>query len=386
MSRVGCTWISVFWMLVVAAAAGAEPVPHDPSGWMRRLQSAQDRLVDGDASALEAQQELAGQAASAFEAMSQDIWKDPRNATLLVAYTLSGGNIRVLKRVIESAAQSGTPRNLLDGALAFAEGRGEATGQLLAQIDLRTLPTKLIAPVALAQDATLPEASTVERLAVLDEVSLAAPGTLAEEAALRRKVLLLLRTSTLDLALGALARYLWRFQKSVYAADLVPFVARTIAAQDVVTGSMLQLARIVNRFEPVTQHEIWLAIAKSGIARGTSDVVRAATAHVRGRAGATALQNARATLYTAAIDAASERAAQLSAQLNAPFGEHLDAEDAELLEGVRALLAQLLSGEVRAVELANAPRKNPGMAPNAELQERLRTALSAVERLIAGEK
>src|SRR5690606_33344903 len=102
------------------------------------------------------------------------------------------------------------------GALAYAEGRDDEARAHLLGVDARRLDPGLAGAVALVQSALVADTDPKRASEFLDQARLLAPGTLVEEAALRRQILLLPSIGQLH-RLVLLTRYVRRFGKSYYA-------------------------------------------------------------------------------------------------------------------------------------------------------------------------
>lgn len=91
-------------------------------GWSFRdcpFQAIQDQIVRGSASARAKLPKLIELISERLLAVAQDVWRDPRNARAAVIYTLSGGQARVIRKVIEFGLSPEPELALMHGALAY---------------------------------------------------------------------------------------------------------------------------------------------------------------------------------------------------------------------------------------------------------------------------
>lgn len=116
---------------------------------VRSIQAIQDQIVRGSAGARAKLPKLIEQISERLLAVDQDVWRDPRNARAAVIYTLSGGQARVIRKVIEIGLSPEPELALMHGALAYAEGHEADAKKLLSGIDARTLSPETAGHVAM---------------------------------------------------------------------------------------------------------------------------------------------------------------------------------------------------------------------------------------------
>ena len=158
-------------------------------GLTRLLTALQDDIARGAGSALDAQKVLQTRLAERFEEARPEQWEDPRNARALIIYALSGGRPDVVRYVSETAVLAPPYGSLVKGALAYVEGRaGDARGHF-ATAGPERLDASLAGPVHLARAALVVDSDPARALDLLAQARVAAPGSLIEEASLRRALL-----------------------------------------------------------------------------------------------------------------------------------------------------------------------------------------------------
>lgn len=190
-----------------------------PFQLVRTLQAMQDDMAGGSAAALAGQRALLQRMEEEFADADPLVWQDRRNSRALVAYTLGGGRPVTLRRLLASATPPDGDEALMRGALAFVEGDEATARRYLTDIDPRSLPASLGGQLALAQAALLVGQNPQGALLLLDTARLLAPGTLVEEAALRRQIFVASELDDLARFETLSGQYLRRFRRSVYAGN-----------------------------------------------------------------------------------------------------------------------------------------------------------------------
>jgi chemotaxis protein MotC len=288
-------------LVISSSPTLAQSMVDPPFEAVRAMQILHDRIAQGDTSAYRAQPMLIAQIGRQLIATDNEAWREARNARAALAYALGGGQTTILKRLVELGDKVNVDKNLLTGVLAFVEGRNAVAKGLLKDIDARSLPPILGGHIALVQSGLIGHDDPVKALTLLDLARLLAPGTLIEEAALRREII---ATETGDQQrFMALARqYMRRFQHSVFAETFKQRLTAQ-AIQIGTTGTSDQFSKLedlLNEWEIGERRQIYLAMARTAvgqamIAAGRRAADRAAQLSVEGSVDA-----ARAKLYAGA--------------------------------------------------------------------------------------
>ncbi len=203
-------------------------------------------------------------------AEDRSVWRDPRNARAVVVYILSGGEIRVARKVLASGKCTAFEKRLIEGALAYLEGdKTEAKG-LLENVDPRSLEPAIGSHIALAQAALIAEDNPAKAMSLLDTARILAPGTLVEDAALRREVFLAEETADFGKFIAMSDQYLRRFRRSVYAESFRRNFAIAIARLSQ-SGNAQQLAALASLVNELSSHEqlrLYLHVAQYSVFNG----------------------------------------------------------------------------------------------------------------------
>ncbi len=369
-----------------AGLAEVPPAPRNPPYVMiRALQGLQEQIAHGDAAAQAAQPRLMAHIADQFEATAPSAWADLRNAHAAVLFLLAGGNPAVIRTVLDKATMPGEVDALLKGALAYGEGQDEVARALLGPIDPATLPTTLGGHLALVEASLLSNRDSAKAGKLLDLARLLVPGTLVEEAALRRQIFLLADTGALDKVLMLSRQYARRYRTSIFADNFrrrLMALATGLAAK----GDLAQVRQVDSVLVELPEAERcrdYLEIARAAVLAGQVAVARFAADK------AAVLANgerdaARATLYLGAVLITSdgyERGLTLLQSIN---GEKLAAGDVAIrdaaLDVARLVRADAGDGAGGAAAEAGGADRFPALVGQAQASLRTGDALLAERR------
>ena len=178
----------------------------------RAMEAVQDQVVKGDAEAKAKLPKLVSQIADRLLDADPALWRESRNARAAIIYALSGGQPRVVRKILETASPPEAEATLMVGALAYVEGRLAKAKQILMPIDAMSVAPALGGYLAFTQSALIASEDPGRALRLLDEARVLAPGALIEEAALRRSALLADEMQDLDRFIASSSQYIRRYQ------------------------------------------------------------------------------------------------------------------------------------------------------------------------------
>ncbi|WP_417669109.1 chemotaxis protein [Roseibium sp.] len=272
--------IAVLLALLFPAYGRAEDInAKQPYEMVRTLQSLQAKVAEGNSHALKTQRALLLQMDTFFQVLPRAMWQDPRNARAAVVHLLSGGHPGIVKLLLTYDPAPAIDENLMLGALAYVEGREEDVLTHFGLIDPRDLPPSLGGHVALVKAAVLVNKDPQQALELLGIARLLMPGTLVEEAALRREVFVAGKAGAIERFQSLSLRYLRRFRGSIYAGD---FVRRFTLALDTLgfgkqNEKFVLLESLLAEFNEDTRRTLYLRLARTAILHGQRDIVEKAT-------------------------------------------------------------------------------------------------------------
>jgi chemotaxis protein MotC len=356
-------------------SAGLAQDALQPYQLVRSLQLIQDRIAAGDHAAMPMQAKLLEMTDARLRSADAEDFKDPKNFRALLVYGMSGGNPATVEAAV-SRATSLDAQNLAiaKGIINYLVGRPAGAIEVLKPIDPMTLPGDLGAFLALVKGSLIATEDPAGALALLDEARLLSPGTLVEEAALRRSVGIAVAQG--DAARFALAstQYVERYLYSPYASQFADsFVSGVIALH--LSISQDKLADITSMMDPEREKVIYLRIARRAAIDGLSDLSAFASARAeQGRDGNTNQDDPRALLYSSLSTVTSDTIEDVRTKLG-------KIDRSRLSDGDRALLdaAQTIAGEVVAPPASAAVENTAAADPTMESPEAATTTPVSAE-------
>jgi chemotaxis protein MotC len=321
--------------LALLGGARAEEVavpPREPHQMVRTLQALQDEIARGSLEAHNAQSALLKHVGEKFLEADPAVWKDPRNGRAAVTFLLSGGPPQVVT-TLRARKVLNIDEAILDGAIAYVEGRPDDARARLGGVNARSLPAALGAEIALVQSALLAQSDLKGTIERLDEVRLLMPGTLVEEAALRREIFLVGQVDDFDKFESLAVQYFRRYRNSIYAGNFRQRFALSVArfsfAQQ--TDRFPRLVAVLGHLDRASQRALYLLIARTALVRGKLDMTDLAAERVLELTDEASPDRTRAHLYRATARLVTNGHAQALADLQQLDGSRLAEQDAEIL-------------------------------------------------------
>ena len=337
----GCTFGGI-------APGAAETAPYIA---IRDLERLQDRIAAGDSLAAAAHAKAIAQTAVAFAGAKPAVWADERNARALALYLFSGGNAAVIAKAIPRDAVAKSTQTLYDGALAYGLGDDDKAREGLLPIEARSLPSNLGGHLALVQATLLAgndKARAVERL---DLARLLEPGTLVEEAALRKE-LMLLDVGGDDLPKFTLLsrRYAGSFPRSVYFANFRQLLgqAAMAAGSNDSPAFGARLEQIVEVLDTQDRCHLFLSVAREALLTGRFNMAAFASEKAQSLARRSETDQARAMVYFGAATIAGPSYEAGRKSLNAAAVARLGANDQALRQSALAVADMIRSPDFAA--------------------------------------
>ena len=271
-------WAALLLLPVMAANAFAQPAPQgrEPYELVRALQAVQDGIASGDTAAHGSHISLIRQIGEKFLAADPAVWSNPQNAQAVVIYLLSGGAPQVVRKLPRD--KMNVDERLLNGALAYVEGRQDEARELLKDIKPRTIPSGLGGQVALVQGALFARAEASLAMERLDDARLLLPGTLVEEAALRREILLVGQAEDFEKFEFLTLAYIRHYRNSVYAGDFWQRFSAGLTQSSLALDArrFARIAALLEQIDRASRLKLYLVIARAAMVRGQSAVTRLA--------------------------------------------------------------------------------------------------------------
>ncbi|WPZ12671.1 chemotaxis protein [Nitratireductor rhodophyticola] len=322
--------------------AGAEAASMQPYQMVRSLQRVQDRIADGDHAALPMQQKLLGIIDNRMRKAAPDDFSDPRNLQALLIYGLSGGNPKTLELLFSKLSLNADESRLGNAIVRYALGDFAAARSVLQDIDPKSLPPEVGPPVALVSATVTARDNPLFAIRMLDEARLLSPGTLIEEAALRRSIPLAAALGDTERLARASEQYVRRFLRSPYATQFVDtFVAAVVELHDTVDPGMVD--DVTAQMSSEQARIVYLRLARKSAIEGYERLLafasQKAMAHSEGADGDS---DPRAVLYANMASVSSDNVDDVLAALNGIERDRLSSADRELLDAATAIAKAVL--------------------------------------------
>jgi chemotaxis protein MotC len=324
----------------MAQEIAALPQENAPYEMIRTLQILQGQVAQGNTQAHQAQRSLLLHMNQVFLAAPPSTWADARNARAAVIHLLSGGHPDVVRRLLKLNIAPAVEADLLRGALAYVDGRPEEARRLLSGFDPMELPPNLGGQVALVRAALEVAENPKEAMRLLGIARLLMPGTLVEEAALRREVFVAGKLGDIEGFQSLSIRYLRRFRGSIYEGD---FRRRFGLALDTLGFSeddkrFALLESLLAEFDEDTRRGFYLRLARRAVAGGHVAIARKASERAMPLAMAGTYEETQLKLYQAAVSLKPEDIGNTRALLWSIDRKSLTPADRDLMDAAYMVL------------------------------------------------
>lgn len=334
--------------LAIGLLAAGAPVARaqealQPYQFVRSLQLIQDRIAAGDQAAMPMQAKLLELVDARLRDAGVDDFKDARNFRALLVYGMSGGNPVTVQAAISRLKLDGQDLAIAKGVINYLNGRPAGAIAALDPVDPMQLPADLGAFVALVKGSLLATDEPAKALVLLDDARLLSPGTLVEEAALRRSIGIAAVQADAGRFALASTQYVARYLYSPYASQFADaFVSGVVALHMAI--SLDKLADITAMMDPEREKVIYLRIARRAAIDGLTDLSAFASARAeKGRNGMHNQDDPRALLYASLSTVTSDAVDDVRARLGAIDRDKLSEGDRALLDAVRTIAGEVVA-------------------------------------------
>lgn len=363
--------------------ARAQEIGLQPYQMVRSLQLVQDRIAGGDHAALPMQNKLLEMIDARLRRTGDEEFADRRNFHALMVYAMSGGNPATIADILASLEIDETDRAAGAAILGYLLGDVAQSRAALSGIEPQDFPTEVAAFLSLIKGSVLAADDAEAGLSMLDEARLLSPGTLVEEAALRRTVTLAAQIGQADRFLSASEQYARRYLRSPYSAQFAEgFVSGIVELrQDIDLGRVEQTVAWMTQEQART---VYLRLARRAAIEGDGDMLAFASgkAAAHGDAGGSRA-DPRSQLYAGISSVTSETVEEVLQRLQGLNPATLSASDRALLAAAKAVAAEVVA-PVRpvAVTPASAAVTQSEDPAGTERLTAIRAKLDAVDALL----
>jgi chemotaxis protein MotC len=333
-------------MLLAAAAAPPLAVcatPLQPYQMVRSLQLVQDRIASGDHAALPMQNKLLEMIDGRLHDASKEDFADKRNFNAMLVYAMSGGNPVTIEAVLLRLDLEKSDATLAKGVLDYLRGRQGKARSSLSRVDPMTVAPELGAFLALVKASITTTDNAAAASKLFDQARLLGPGTLVEEAALRRSLSLSASLGDAERFLRSSSQYVRRYLRSPYASQFADaFIDGIIVLHASIDPKSIQ--EIVTGMDADQQKLIYLRLARRSAIDGLSELSAFASQNVA-RSGDEdkSRSDPRAELYSNLATMTTEAVGDVLARLKSIDRGRLSENDQRLLEAAEAIAAEMTS-------------------------------------------
>lgn len=378
------------------ATAQADPPPPEPYLLVRSMRMLQDQVASGKPEALPMLNRVLGHIAGQLKEARPEAWEKPANAYAIFVYLLNGGNPDVVRGIIATLKPGQIDPKLIAGSLAYADGDALRIVENFQELP-PNLPNELIASIYLVTANQLASIDAITALKRLDYIRLNAPGTLLEEAALRRGLIIAAQLGNKDKVRVFARNYLQRFELSPYSED---FFRQLVDALLVLKNKIsdAEIEEIASFAWPDARLPFYLRIARGSIVSGDLSRARFASERADALAGVLKTDDTQAKLYLAVSNVGSDKTGEASKILSNLPKDRLHGRDVKLLEAATAMAGKIMespaastpstvpqSAVAQSEPISVNPPKKAGAFP-AETEdamiEETRTKLDAIDAIL----
>ncbi len=340
-TRIAVLFLGIPWLASASYGYAQSDLP--PAKILRSLQFVQDSVVMGDHSAREMQKYLLETIDTTLRTADASIFEDSRNADAALAYIMSGGNPQTLDYLVARDVQGHFDSRVINVLQKYFSGRGGQVEKIITDI-LPEYRNGVLGPylmliagnIAVTRD---PAASLV----FFDDARLTAPGTIIEEAALRRSIIAMIQTKQHDKTLEYVRKYAVRFLHSPYASQFADlFVGFVVESYGSVSKD--NVVEIADLMDPERAEEIYLRIARQASLRGQVELARFATDEAEGLTSKTG-DTSRAPLsklYSGLAGVPSDAVHSATDTLASIPNDELSPRDVALRDAAQAIAEQIV--------------------------------------------
>ncbi|YCI01718.1 chemotaxis protein MotC [Ensifer sp. D2-11] len=268
--------------LGIARANGTEELT--PYKMIRSLQYVQDSVVLGDHSAIEMQRFMLGAIDERLRAADHSAFRDPRNVDAALVYVMSGGNPATLDLLADRDIEGNFDSRVTDALRQYLNGKGPLIVENLTKAAPEYKNSRIGPYLFLILGNAMSQQDPIEAMKHYDWARLTAPGTIIEEAALRRSVSLAAQAGLPEKGFRYALNYARRYLTSPYASQFAEvFVELAVAHFDEAADG--RVSEILSFMDSARQREVYLRVARRAAIAGNQALARLASRRAEELAG-----------------------------------------------------------------------------------------------------
>ncbi|MBV2184324.1 MAG: chemotaxis protein [Rhizobium sp.] len=359
--------LSLLGLACTGAARAEEMNGVEPYKLLRSLQFVQDSVVLGDHSAAEMQRFMLETIDKRLREADSAVFEEPRNIDATLIYAMSGGNPATLEFLVARDIDGNFDNRITDALRKYLSGKGTLIAKSLGDMLTEYRDTKIAPYLALIAGNVMIPRDPVQALKFYDWARLTAPGTIVEEAALRRSLAIAVEGGMVDKAGAYASRYARRFLHSPYASQFADLFVQLVVEhneafdQAAIEGTLVYM-------DGDRQREVYLRIARQAAIKGRNELARQAADKAKLLSGTGEGADALAKLYgglagipTNEVGAAIEAIAAIPDEILSPSDR--------ALRDAAAAIAEEVVRKPEANSQAQAPEPTVAVQNNASLTD-----------------
>jgi len=267
--------------LLLAAGQAEAQSDLPPAKILRSLQFVQDSVVMGDHSARDMQKFLLSAFDTTLRTSDMSVFSDTKNADAALIYIMSGGNPATLNYLVAKDVQGYFDSRVVNVLQKYLSGRGGLVDKVVSDL-IPEYRNNRLGPylMLIAGNIAYPK-DPAAALPFFDDARLSAPGTIIEEAALRRSIMATMQLKQPEKGMVYARKYAVRFLHSPYASQFADlFVSLAIDSFGPVTTK--DIGEIAELMDAERAQEIYLRIARQASLQGKMELAQFAAEKANG--------------------------------------------------------------------------------------------------------
>jgi len=267
--------------LLLAAGHAEAQSDLPPAKILRSLQFVQDSVVMGDHSARDMQKFLLSAFDTTLRTSDMSVFSDTKNADAALIYIMSGGNPATLNYLVAKDVQGYFDSRVVNVLQKYLSGRGGLVDKVVSDLIPEYRNNRLGPYLMLIAGNIAYTKDPAAALPFFDDARLSAPGTIIEEAALRRSIMATMQLKQPDKGRVYARKYAVRFLHSPYASQFADlFVSLAIDSFGPVTTK--DIGEIAELMDAERAQEIYLRIARQASLQGKMELAQFAAEKANG--------------------------------------------------------------------------------------------------------
>lgn len=267
--------------LLLAAGQAEAQSDLPPAKILRSLQFVQDSVVMGDHSARDMQKFLLSAFDTTLRTSDMSVFSDTKNADAALIYIMSGGNPATLNYLVAKDVQGYFDSRVVNVLQKYLSGRGGLVDKVVSDLIPEYRNNRLGPYLMLIAGNIAYTKDPAAALPFFDDARLSAPGTIIEEAALRRSIMATMQLKQPEKGMVYARKYAVRFLHSPYASQFADlFVSLAIDSFGPVTTK--DIGEIAELMDAERAQEIYLRIARQASLQGKMELAQFAADKANG--------------------------------------------------------------------------------------------------------